>query len=81
MKKFRSLFIAATVTAFVGFSNPVTAQTTDNTTTSTTTTEEMREDNDFPWGLLGLLGLIGLFGRKKDDTHVHTTSTTARRDQ
>jgi hypothetical protein len=46
----------------------------------TTTTDPMltdppaapveREDNDFPWGLLGLLGLAGLMGRKRNDDHV-----------
>jgi hypothetical protein len=27
-----------------------------------------RENNRFPWGLLGLLGLAGLLGRKRDRT-------------
>lgn len=35
------------------------------------TVEPERDDDDFPWGLLGLLGLAGLLGRKKDgDIHV-----------
>lgn len=35
------------------------------------TVEPERDDDDFPWGLLGLLGLAGLMGRnKKDDIHV-----------
>ncbi len=42
------------------------------------TVEPERDDNDFPWGLLGLLGLAGLMGRKKDDIHVD--ARTDRRD-
>lgn len=35
------------------------------------TVEPERDDDDFPWGLLGLIGLAGLLGRKKDgDIHV-----------
>jgi MYXO-CTERM domain-containing protein len=34
-----------------------------------------REDDDFPWGLLGLLGLAGLLGRRRrDDTDVRRDS-------
>lgn len=46
-----------------------------DTTTQVRTVE--REDNDFPWGLLGLLGLAGLLGRKKRDADIHVD---ARRD-
>jgi hypothetical protein len=41
------------------------------------TVEPERDDNDFPWGLLGLLGLAGLLGRKKNDGDIHVD---ARRD-
>lgn len=37
-----------------------------------------REDDDFPWGLLGLLGLAGLMGRNKKDVYVE--NRTDRRD-
>ena len=39
-----------------------------------TTTE--REENEFPWGLLGLLGLAGLLGRKRNDRDVRRDTTT-----
>ena len=37
-----------------------------------------REDNDFPWGLLGLLGLAGLMGRNKKDVYVDNNRTDRR---
>lgn len=37
-----------------------------------------REDNDFPWGLLGLLGLAGLLGRKRRVDHVDVDNRTHR---
>lgn len=43
------------------------------------TAQPERDDNDFPWGLLGLLGLAGLLGRKKHD-HVYVDNRTDRRD-
>ena len=33
-------------------------------------TNQSRNDNDFPWGLLGLLGLAGLAGLKRRDHEV-----------
>jgi len=33
-------------------------------------TNQSRNDNDFPWGLLGLLGLAGLAGLKRRDQEV-----------
>lgn len=43
---------------------------------------QSRNDNDFPWGLLGLLGLAGLAGLKRRDHEVRRddrmpTATTA----
>jgi MYXO-CTERM domain-containing protein len=50
----------------------VAAQDGNNTTDTTYDTRTVeREDNDFPWGLLGLLGLAGLLGRKKRDNDIH----------
>ena len=46
------------------------------TDTSHRTTVE-KEDNDFPWGLLGLIGLAGLLGRKRKEADIHVD---ARRD-
>lgn len=54
--------------AAVAQSNATTGY--DNRTDTQYTTVE-REDNDFPWGLLGLLGLAGLLGRKKKDADIH----------
>ena len=59
------------------------AQGAGSTTTGTTandvaraqTVQPERDDNDFPWGLLGLLGLAGLLGRKRDD-HVRVDRTS-----
>jgi hypothetical protein len=50
--------------------NVAATDTTDDTTNTQYRTVE-REDNDFPWGLLGLLGLAGLLGRKKKDADIH----------
>jgi MYXO-CTERM domain-containing protein len=52
--------------------NTTTGDTTiaDDTTNTQYRTVE-REDNDFPWGLLGLLGLAGLLGRKRKDADIH----------
>ncbi len=59
-----------------------TAMPTDDTLANdmvlANTVEPERDDNDFPWGLLGLLGLAGLMGRKKRDIHVD--ARTDRRD-
>ena len=55
----------------------VSAQQPGMTDTTVTTQSAEREDNDFPWGLLGLLGLAGLIPRKRDHV-VHNERTTAR---
>ena len=41
----------------------------ESDTTRYTTVE--KEDNEFPWGLLGLLGLAGLLGLKRKDADIH----------
>lgn len=51
------------------------SSTTANDMALAGTAQPAREDNDFPWGLLGLLGLAGLLGRKRDDKHVHVDRT------
>jgi MYXO-CTERM domain-containing protein len=45
---------------------PAMAQTVDQGTTTD------RDNDGFPWGLLGLLGLAGLLGRKRDRNVVET---------
>ena len=44
-----------------------------------TTIPADRDDDDFPWGLLGLIGLAGLLGRKRhDDVRVDRTDNIRR---
>ena len=48
------------------------AATAENGATDTTYNEPVeREDDDFPWGLLGLLGLAGLLGLKRKERDIH----------
>ena len=54
-----------------------TANDPNNGVDTYTTTTVEREDDDFPWGLLGLLGLAGLLGLKKKERDIHVD---ARRD-
>lgn len=78
MKRVTKAFGVLAFTALLGISNPVVAQTTTDNTTTTTTTDDDNDGFD-DWGLLGLIGLLGLLGRKKrDDVHVHRTTTTDR---
>jgi MYXO-CTERM domain-containing protein len=68
---FRTAILAAAALAAI---SPVAAaaQDANNTADATYDTRTVeREDNDFPWGLLGLLGLAGLLGRKKRDADIH----------
>jgi MYXO-CTERM domain-containing protein len=72
VKHFRSAILTAAALAAISpmaASAQVDNATTTDTQYDTRTTE--REDNDFPWGLLGLLGLAGLLGRKKRDADIH----------
>ncbi len=81
MKKVTKTLGVLFLTAFLGFTSPVVAQTTDNTTT-TTTTDDMDDDDDDDsgkWGLAGLLGLLGLLGlKRRDDDHTTNRTTTNR---
>jgi hypothetical protein len=56
------------------------AQSDANNTVDTSYGDpQPREDNDFPWGLLGLLGLAGLIPRKKaPDVHIDNRSNPPR---
>jgi hypothetical protein len=56
------------------------AQTDANNTVDTSYGEPReREDDSFPWGLLGLLGLAGLIPRKKaPDVHIDNRSNPPR---
>lgn len=67
--QFRNSARLALAAAALTIVSPALAQYENNTTTTVTT--EQREDNDFPWGLLGLLGLAGLLGRKKRESDIH----------
>ena len=80
MKKVTKTLGVLFLTAFLGFTNPVVAQTTDNTTT-TTATDDMDDNDDDTgkWGLAGLLGLLGLLGlKRRDDDHTTNRTTTNR---
>ena len=76
MKKLAKLLI---ITALLGGSHAVQAQTTETAPragdTAITTTHD--DDDKGKWGLAGLLGLLGLLGMKRhdrDDRHTHTTT-------
>lgn len=79
MKKLTQLISALMVAAFLTFTMPVSAQTTDNTTTTTRTTDDDDDADDDgdegKWGLAGLLGLLGLLGLKRRDDEHHKTGT------
>jgi hypothetical protein len=78
MKKLTQLISAFTLAAFLTFTMPVAAQTTDNTTTTTTTAGDDDDNDDGDegkWGLAGLLGLLGLLGLKRRDDDRHRTGT------
>lgn len=76
MKKLTKSLAVLSLTAFLGFTNPVVAQSTDNGSATTQTRDDDRGDSG-KWGLLGLAGLLGLLGLRKRDDH-RTHSTTAR---
>jgi hypothetical protein len=67
--------------ALVVLPAPALAQTATTTYDDNTVTREVeREDNDFPWGLLGLLGLAGLLGGRKKRDDARDIHVDARRD-
>jgi MYXO-CTERM domain-containing protein len=56
---------------------PAALPATDDIALAQTVQPERKDDDDFPWGLLGLLGLAGLLGLKRRDDHdVHIDRTT-----
>ena len=68
----RTLKIKACAAVALLALSPAAALAQDyNSTTDTQHVQTEREDNDFPWGLLGLLGLAGLLGRKKAERDIH----------
>jgi hypothetical protein len=70
---------AAAITLAASGANAQTANTTDNTIDTSYGEPQEREDDDFPWGLLGLLGLAGLIPRKKaPDVHIDNRTNTPR---
>jgi MYXO-CTERM domain-containing protein len=75
MKKIKMIFGVLFLSAFLGFTTPVVAQTAETGTTQTTDDDD--DDDNGGWGLLGLLGLAGLLGlRRKDDTRLRTDDRT-----
>jgi hypothetical protein len=78
MNTLKKVAIVATL-GLATFAPPAFAQNdVDGLATETThTTTVEKEDNDFPWGLLGLLGLAGLLPRKRKEADIHVD---ARRD-
>ncbi|HVG42846.1 MAG TPA: WGxxGxxG family protein [Chitinophagaceae bacterium] len=79
MKKVKKYLGILTLTAFLGVTSPVVAQSGDNTTTSSTSSSDDGRDDTGKWGLAGLLGLLGLLGlRKKDNDHRPTNTGSNR---
>ena len=71
-KKIAAVGLAALLTAGTG-AHAFAQQQQPGTATQAPTsqqTNQSRNDNDFPWGLLGLLGLAGLAGLKRRDHEV-----------
>lgn len=70
------LLSAAAVLAIL----PATAWAQDRASSGTATNNERsqpKENQDFPWGLLGLIGLAGLgYQKKARDIHVDARSKT-----
>jgi MYXO-CTERM domain-containing protein len=70
-KKIAAVGLAALLT--VGTSAHAFAQQQPGTATQAPTSQQAnqsRDDDGFPWGLLGLLGLAGLAGLKRRDHEV-----------
>lgn len=80
MKKLTKAMSVFALSAFLLFTHPVAAQTTDNTAGTTQTMDDDDDDDNGNWGLAGLLGLLGLLGlRRKDNDHRRTHDTTTNR--
>lgn len=79
MKKVNKVLGVLALTAFIGFTNPVVAQSTDNGAAATRTMDDDNDDDSGKWGLAGLLGLLGLLGLKRRDRDDHRTHSTTNR--
>jgi MYXO-CTERM domain-containing protein len=72
-KKIAAVGLAALLTVGTSASTFAQQQQQPGTATQAPTSQQAnqsRNDNDFPWGLLGLLGLAGLAGLKRRDHEV-----------
>jgi hypothetical protein len=77
----RLTLIAATAALALTAGSAVaqSGNTTDNNVDTSYGNPQPREENHFPWGLLGLLGLAGLIPRKKaPDVHIDNRSNPTR---
>lgn len=80
MKKLTRSLAVLSLAAFLGFTNPVVAQSADNSTTASSTNgNDNDHDDNGKWGLLGLAGLLGLLGLRKRDDHRPTHSNPSTR--
>jgi len=78
MKKVTKALSILSLAAFLGLTNPVAAQSTDNGTGTTRTMVDDHNDSG-KWGLLGLAGLLGLLGLRKKDRDDHRTHSNVTR--
>jgi MYXO-CTERM domain-containing protein len=71
-KKIAAVGLAALLTVGTSASTFAQQQQPGTATQAPTSQQanQSRNDNDFPWGLLGLLGLAGLAGLKRRDHEV-----------
>ena len=77
-KKIAAVGLAALLTMGTGTHASAQQQQPGTVTQAPTSqqTNQSRNDNDFPWGLLGLLGLAGLAGLKRRDHEVRRDDRT-----
>jgi MYXO-CTERM domain-containing protein len=75
----RKIMIAAAAALALSATGANAQTDADNTVDTSYGDPQPREDDDFPWGLLGLLGLAGLIPRKKaPDVHIDNRTNTPR---
>ena len=69
MEKLTKTLGVLAITMFLGFANPVFAQSIDKEITHSERVEDNNDDDDDmgKWGLAGLLGLLGFLGLKRND--------------